>query len=84
MTTQYVLVPFKFDMAGFAAELKEIDHADLKEFAGVIGVDHSTLENWRNGSYLKRESAYPSMGNFLSACNWLDLDPRAFFILEEK
>lgn len=84
MTTTYVLVPFKFDMAGFAAELKEIHQDDLKDFAEVIGIDHSTLENWRSGSYVKRGTPFPSMGNFIAACNWLDLDPRAFFILEDK
>jgi hypothetical protein len=46
-------------------------------------VRNATIVNWANGNY-KSEFPWPHMLNLLKVCNLLDLDPRAFFILEEK
>jgi len=82
MTSQYKVVKFKFDLEHFAHILTaHVSQQDVVVFAAVIGVDESTLRNWRNKIY-KEPFAFPSMRNFIAACNALDLDPREFFILE--
>lgn len=79
---KHIIIDFKFDMKAFADTLKSVSESDLNDFAAVIGIDHSTLRNWRiEGA--KGKYAMPSMRNFINACNWLDLDPREFFVLVE-
>lgn len=84
MGIHYELFNWQFDMEAFSEALQKIADMDKHDFAAVIGIDVSTLENWRSGDYIKRKKPYPSMTNFINACNWLDLDPREFFKLEDK
>lgn len=80
---RYKVVNFKFDMAAFSTVLKNVNDGDVVVFARVIGVDESTLRNWRTGYNARTSFPHPSMSNFIAACNALDLDPRDFFILED-
>lgn len=82
MTIKYALVPMTFNLELWADTLRAIPASDVHDFALIIGVDPSTLHNWRNAAYARARFPYPAMGNFLNACNWLDLDPRQFFTLE--
>lgn len=79
---RYVLLNFKFDMDKFAATLRTCVQGDNDVFSEAIGVDRSTLANWMAHRY-RGKFAHPSMSNFIAACNWLDLDPRDFFVLDE-
>jgi len=80
---KHIVIDFKFDMKAFADTLKSVSDGDLSDFAAIIGIDDSTLRNWRiEGA--KGKYAMPSMRNFINACNWLDLDPREFFVLDEQ
>lgn len=80
MSAKYRIIDFRFDTAAFADVLKRLPDADLQLFATIIDVHVNTLRNWRNGQF-KEQFAYPSMTNFLNACNHFDLDPRGFFVL---
>jgi len=80
---KYTIYPMKFDLEQWAEVLKGIETSDVREFSEIIGVDYSTLKNWRSCAYRGVRFAHPSMGHFLNACNWLDLDPRQFFKLQE-
>ena len=79
---KYAIIDFKFNMMAFSEALKNVSDGDLSDFAEIIGIDDSTLRNWciegAKGKY-----PMPSMRNFINACNWLDLDPREFFVLDE-
>ena len=79
---KFRVVKFRFAVEKWAMALETIAQEDMPEFARIIGVDESTLRNWRSGDYTRRAFAYPQMTNFINACNWLDLDPREFFELE--
>jgi len=82
MTTRYRIIPHIFDMPVFAKFLKENIPADeMAEYAAIIGVDRSTLDNWMRLRYQK--FAHPTMTNFLYVCNLLDVSPCMFFSLEE-
>jgi len=79
---KHIIIDFKFDMKAFADTLQSVSDGDLSDFAAIIGIDDSTLRNWRiEGA--KGKYAMPSMRNFINACNWLDLDPREFFVLDD-
>lgn len=80
---RYSTVNWKFDLEAFMNALQIISEADLSEHR-PIGIHVTTLRNWRNGDYKTRKFPYPSMGHFIAACNWLDLDPRTFFVLEDE
>lgn len=80
MTTKYVVMNFRFDDEKWSETLKTIRTEDMMEFSQVIGVDRSTLVNWRNRAH-KGAFPHPSMSNFIKACNWLDVDPRDYFTL---
>lgn len=82
MTAKYRIVPFVFDLEAFSQALSKVDKAWRGELAEILEIDSSTLENWIAGDYKKRAFKHPAMGNFLKVCNWLDLDPRDFFVLE--
>jgi len=80
---KYRVLKFRFALEKWAIALQAIANEEIPEIALIIGVDDSTLRNWRTGDYTKRKFGYPAMTNFINACNWLDLDPREFFELEE-
>jgi len=80
MTIEYKIMPFRFNGELWAQTLKTIRNPDLDEFAEIIGIDESTLRNWRNQAH-RGDFAHPSMSNFLKACNWLDVDPREYLTL---
>jgi hypothetical protein len=84
MTTKYRIMPFVFDIKLWSAELAKVDPEWRQELADIAGVNISTLRNWITGDYAIRPFKHPNMSNFLNVCNWLDLDPRDFFILEDK
>lgn len=80
MATKHRIVPFEFNWSKFSADLrKNLKAGDIVTAAQIIGVDYSTLANWRKGAY--RGRSYPMMHNFINACNVLDLDPRDYFWL---
>ena len=81
MPIKYRIVPFQFDTILFSHILREIPREDVAEFAQVIGVSYSLMRAWQNGRY-DDEFPYPSMSNFIAACNWLDLDPTIFFSMK--
>ena len=78
-----IVIDFKFDGEAFSDALKTVKQGDLSDFADIIGVDTTTLANWR-GNRWNDEAPYPRMTNFLNACNWMDLDPRQFFVLDVR
>lgn len=83
MTTKFKLVNWKFDSAKLAEVLQTLSRDDLDTVAEIVGVSASGIWHWRNNSYMP-PFEYPNMTNFLTLVNWLDLDPREFFILEEN
>jgi len=82
MVTKFRVINFKFDHERFSVELQKIHSHDVKLFAEAIGVDESTLRNWRRNTYTESKFAHPAMSNFIIACNILDIDPRDFFALD--
>jgi len=84
MTTKYRIMPFVFDMKAFAESLKRVDPAWHAELAEIAEIDVTTLRNWMNGHYDRSKWPHPHMSNFLRVCNWLDLDPRDYFVLGES
>lgn len=78
---KHIVIDFKFDMVRFAQALSGTPIAFRGELAEIIGVDQSTLSNWIHEG-AKGKYDFPLMRNFISACNWLDLDPRQFFVLD--
>jgi len=83
MTTEYRVVDFKFDADKWAAHVTAmIERVGEKELAALLGMSVSGLWHWANNRY-PMGFAYPSMTNFLLACNLMDADPRQFFILSE-
>ena len=83
MTTKYRVFNFVFDLPSFGEALKMVEPGEIRLVADMLDIDQSTLRNWRNGAY-KQPFAHPNMHNFLNVCNLLDLDPRAFFVLENN
>lgn len=84
MTTKYRIVPFVFDLKAWSEALKTVDAEWHEELCEIAGINRVTLRNWLSGNYEKRDFKHPSMSNFLNVCNWLDIDPRDMFKLEEK
>jgi DNA-binding XRE family transcriptional regulator len=84
MVTKYKLVDWSFDSALWSSSVRNAaDEIGTKDLAQLLDVSPTTIVNWANGNY-KSEFPWPHMLNLLKVCNLLDLDPRAFFILEEK
>jgi transcriptional regulator with XRE-family HTH domain len=84
MNVRYSPVNWEFDTAAFSAAVTEaLSFATEKELAEMLGVHHSTVNNWARGKFTG-EFRWPHMYNFLSICNLLDLDPRSFFVLTDK
>jgi len=84
MAIKYSLIPMGFSLDKWSEALLSVPEKDVYDFALIIGVDFSTLRNWRNRAYRKEKFPFPAMSNFLNTCNWLDLDPREFFVLLES
>jgi len=80
---RYTVVKFKFDTAGFAEVLSKQDDSTLSIIAKLLGITRSGVDHWIRQD-MKAEFAHPRMSNFIATCNWLDLDPRQFFILEDE
>lgn len=84
MNTRYKIVMWEFDIKAFSAALMQLhEHFSWGELAEIIGCSKSTVYNWANGN-VTDEFPWPRMHNFMAVCNELDLDPRDFFILEDK
>lgn len=81
MTVKYKLVNWEFDSVKLAEVLQTLSKDDLEVIRGVMDVSEGAIWHWRNNSHTG-EFRYPTMTNFLLLCNWLDLDPRDFFKLE--
>lgn len=79
---EYKIYNWAFDSVKWAGVLDlvalEIDDRTLGE---ILGVDRSTVNNWRKRAYRLSEYDFPSMSNFIKVCNVLDLDPRDFYAL---
>lgn len=83
MATYYRVVHWEFNTALFARHLAAwMDTVGEQDVADVIGVNLSTLRNWRNEKYTG-EFRFPSMSNFLKACDELSLEPYLFFTTSE-
>lgn len=84
MTTKHKNIPFVFDHENFAKAMDTvmtIDDITDEDLAGYIGLDHSTVNNYRHN---RSSSWHPLMKNFLAICNALDLDPRNYFELDPE
>lgn len=74
------LVQWDFNSELWSQEITRLTEEFGPDFvAGMIGVSKSCASNWAHGNYTG-EFGWPSMKNFLSAVDNLDLDPRDFFI----
>jgi len=81
--TKVSILPVVFDKSAWTKAMKTIMPHDVPDFAEMFGISKSTLNNWRLGHY-HAETPYPSMTNFIDICNWLDLNPQTFFIIDES
>lgn len=83
MTTEYRVISFKFDAEKWAQTVtRAVQEVGLEHMAALCGMSTNGIKHWANNQY-PMGFAYPSMTNFLLACNLMDADPRQFFILEE-
>lgn len=84
MTTIYKLVNWRFNGALFAEHIQNaIDAMGSEVLAKAVGVHPQTVSAWGRGGW-KADFPFPSMSNFLTTCNALDLDPRKYWILEDN
>lgn len=83
---KYRLMNWVFNLGAWGRTLREKSDETSAEFiAQVCQVSVKTVENWIAGyETAYGEYPYPSMTNFINVCNQLDLDPRDFFMLEDK
>jgi len=83
MTTEYRVVDFYFDAEKWGQQITMMcEKVGEKELAALMGMSRTGIWHWAHNSY-PSGFAYPSMTNFLLACNLMDADPRTFFIIEE-
>lgn len=86
MNIRYSLVNWQFNMGSWSRAIQEASDEMGTEFvAQALEVSVKTVQNWikmHESAY--GEFPYPNMTNFIRAMNMLDLDPREFFILEDK
>lgn len=84
MNIRYSLVNWVFHQTAFASAILLMhDTFTWIELGGLLGVSKSTVNNWANGNF-SEQFPHQHMSNLLIVCNMLDLDPREFFILEDK
>jgi len=82
MAIVYEIRDFQFDAEKWALVVTDcIQKIGEKEFAALMGMSVSGVWHWANNRY-PMGFAYPSMTNFILACNLMDVDPRQFFVLE--
>lgn len=83
MTTKHKVIPMEFDSAAWAKLVQRAcDEIGTDTVADMLGVTTSCIKHWRKNEF-PAGFEYPSMTNFIRACNLLDADPRAFFVLGE-
>jgi len=80
---KYRVVYFKFDEVRFAAVLRAMKPDELAMIAEMLELSQGAVWHWLNPR-VETGYAHPRMSNFIAVCNLLDLDPRDFFIIEEK
>jgi transcriptional regulator with XRE-family HTH domain len=81
MATKHKWMDFEFDLEEFALAIDGVMIAENiadEELAELVGLDHSTINNYRNGNI---KDWYPRMATFLNICNVLNIDPRNYFKL---
>lgn len=83
MTIRYQIVPMKFDTEAWSRLMSSIETKDIADFAYMFGIAPETVRVWRSGHYHPK-APYPNMTNFTAICNWLDVNPQTFFILDES
>jgi len=84
MPIVYKVFNFRFDLERFGYDLKRCDFVNDTTIAAMLGVDGTTIHNWKNRAQANTTTPYPNMTNFLKVCNLLDLDPRDYFVLEHQ
>lgn len=79
---QYRVYDWKFDMEKLSETINKLrEWYEIAFIAEILGVDHSTVSNWKQSPLRGDKYPHPSMGNFIRFCNEFDLDPRDFFTL---
>lgn len=84
MGIEYKWANWRFDNTYFAAcVMGAVRQHGLHNIAEMMGVDHSTVENWANDKYKGRKFNHPHMTNFLTFCNLTDCNPNEFFTIQD-
>lgn len=84
MATKHKVIPMTFDHTEFAMAMDAmmlVNGITNEELAEMVGLDHSTIENYRND---RSRGWFPRMGTFLDICNVLDLNPVNYFAFADK
>ena len=86
MNVRYSLVNWQFNLGAWSRAMQEaVDSMGIEFVAQSLEVSVKTVWNWiRMPESAYGEFPHPNMSNFIYAVNMLDLDPREFFILEDK
>lgn len=80
----YVNVPYIFNFELWGEVItSERDRVGAQFLADYLGVNKSTIIQWCKPNSAYEEFPHPSMHNFLSVCNSLNLSPRDFFTTGE-
>lgn len=82
---KYRLVNWQFNTGAWANAVRDaidINGADI--VSGVMGASPKTVALWNKMKSGYEDFPYPNMTNFINFCNNFDIDPREFFILEDK
>lgn len=83
MGITHKVVNFKFDVEAWQIAIGTArSMLDDDVIGAMIGATGSIIRQWAAG-VLKDDYPYPSMTLFIRACNVLDLNPAAFFVLDE-
>lgn len=81
MTIKYALIPFEFAYRQLATDVRatcqqlRLTYSDVDHLAGVGEGNTSRIASGKHGNY--------KMDTWLSVCNALDLDPRAYLVLAD-
>lgn len=82
MTAKYRIFPMMFHVALWRQTMRALSPEMLIMLSAATKIAPGTIAGWRN----LREGGvfeHPSMSNFISVCNALDLNPSDFFILSD-